>query len=226
MFNDKSSLLETINQLDHGHHGSPVIALRENVKDKQSEVPIHQHTMGQLVFALKGGVTCQLPQSGCTLSISPLVRELILDMSEQPHNYSDDLSVVRKALVLLEELGKMPIEHLSLPNPDDPRLKRIAKELFDNPADRRTLAEWGMAVAMSERSLARLFKQETGITFGRWRQQLHLIIAMHQLSEDYPVQRVADYLGYQSVTAFITMFKKSVGKPPAQYFAKLKQSES
>lgn len=269
MFNDKSSLLETINQFDHEHHGSPVIALRENVKDKQSEVPIHQHTMGQLVFALKGGVTCQLPQStvivppqcavwipkgvlhrvnatanaqicylfvrpdmvslpqsGCTLSISPLVRELILDMSEQPHDYSDDLSVVRKALVLLEELGKMPIEHLSLPNPDDPRLKRIAKELFDNPADRRTLAEWGMAVAMSERSLARLFKQETGITFGRWRQQLHLIIAMHQLSEDYPVQRVADYLGYQSVTAFITMFKKSVGKPPAQYFAKLKQSES
>lgn len=63
MFNDKSSLLETINQFDHGHHGSPVIALRENVKDKQSEVPIHQHTMGQLVFALKGGVTCQLPQS-------------------------------------------------------------------------------------------------------------------------------------------------------------------
>ena len=33
------------------------------------------------------------------------------------------------------------------------------------------------------------------------------------------MQRVADQLGYASTTAFITMFKKALGKPPARYFA-------
>jgi len=33
------------------------------------------------------------------------------------------------------------------------------------------------------------------------------------------VQRVSADLGYESVTAFITMFKKALGKPPAKYLA-------
>jgi AraC-like DNA-binding protein len=74
---------------------------------------------------------------------------------------------------------------------------------------------------MSERSLARLVRQETGLTFGRWRQQLHLIVALHQLSAGRSVQQVAEALGYESVTAFITMFKKSLGKPPAKYFSSI-----
>jgi AraC-like DNA-binding protein len=91
--------------------------------------------------------------------------------------------------------------------------------LSDDPADRRTLAEWARVVATSERTLARLIRQETGLTFGRWRQQLHLIVALHHLSAGQSVQRVAEALGYDSVTAFISMFKKSLGKPPGKYFA-------
>ncbi len=104
-------------------------------------------------------------------------------------------------------------------------MRKIAKMLSDDPADRRTLADWAKLVAMSERSLARLVQQETGLTFGRWRQQLHLIVAMRQLSSGQTVQRVADQLGYDSVTAFITMFKKAVGKPPARYFADITQAD-
>jgi AraC-like DNA-binding protein len=52
-------------------------------------------------------------------------------------------------------------------------------------------------------------------------QQLHLIVALHQLASGATVQQVAGNLGYDSVTAFITMFKKALGKPPAQYFAAL-----
>lgn len=69
--------------------------------------------------------------------------------------------------------------------------------------------------------MARLLKRETGLTFGRWRQQFHLIIALQQLAAGRPVQQVAGNLGYDSVTAFITMFKKALGRPPAQYFAAL-----
>ena len=76
---------------------------------------------------------------------------------------------------------------------------------------------------MSERSLARLVVNETGLTFGRWRQQLHLILALRQLAAGTAVQRVAGNLGYDSVTAFITMFRKSLGQSPARYFAALGQ---
>ncbi len=48
---------------------------------------------------------------------------------------------------------------------------------------------------------------------------------MRQLSSGQTVQRVADQLGYDSVTAFITMFKKAIGKPPARYFAELTQGD-
>lgn len=166
-----------------------------------------------------------LPDQCCTLSISPLVRELVLHMADQPSTYALDSPTGRKAIVLLEELARMPVEHMHLPMSNEPRIRKIARMLSDDPADRRTLAEWGRTVAMSERSLARLVRRETGLTFGRWRRQLHLIIALHQLSAGQPVQRVADALGYDSVTAFITMFKKALGKPPAKYFAAIAQAD-
>jgi len=34
------------------------------------------------------------------------------------------------------------------------------------------------------------------------------------------VQNVAAELGYESVNAFITMFKKALGSTPAQYFSR------
>ncbi|BBC74012.1 hypothetical protein AEB_P3144 [Altererythrobacter sp. B11] len=76
----------------------------------------------------------------------------------------------------------------------------------------------GKRVAMSERSLARLMVRETGLTFGRWRQQLHLVVALRELAGGSPVQTVSSSLGYESVNAFITMFKKATGSTPARYF--------
>jgi AraC-like DNA-binding protein len=245
----------------------PVVGMHVGVSEHKSEVPVHQHRQGQLVLALKGGVTCEvaqaiwmapsscavwipggtphsvratakaricylfvqpdaapMPDRCCTLSISPLVRELVLHMAAQPVDYAWDSPASRKATVLLEELCQMPVEHTHLPTSDDPRMRKLARLLSTDPSDRRTLAAWGNLLAMSERSLARLVRQETGLTFGRWRQQLHLMVALRTLSEGRSVQHVAEALGYDSVTAFITMFKKSLGKPPAKYFASIAPS--
>lgn len=166
-----------------------------------------------------------MPAECCTLSISPLVRELSLHLADQPRDYLPDNSTGRAARVLLDQLMQMPVERLFLPISNEPRIRRIAHELSNDPADRRTLEEWGDALAMSGRSLARLVSKETGLTFGRWRQQFHLIVAMRQLAEGRSVQRVAEELGYESVTAFITMFKKAVGKPPGRYFAQLSRAD-
>ena len=80
---------------------------------------------------------------------------------------------------------------------------RIASRLAEDPSDRSTLAVWANRVALSESSLARLVVKETGSTFGRWRQQLHLIVANRELASGASVQQVsADLAGDPSRELF------------------------
>jgi AraC-like DNA-binding protein len=164
-----------------------------------------------------------LPAQCCTLSISPLLRELIVELCDGRRD--DEARDARLAGLVLAELPRMPVRQLHLPLPSEPRLRRIAAALADDPADRSTLAAWAGRVALSESSLARLVVRETGLSFGRWRQQLHLIVALRELAAGASVQQVAGSLGYDSVAAFITMFKKALGKPPAKYLGSLAQHD-
>ncbi|GGI23859.1 transcriptional regulator [Bradyrhizobium guangdongense] len=177
----------------------------------------------RLFFVYVEAELVDLPDRCCTISISPLLRELIVELSDGTQH--DEARRQRLIGVLLGELPRMPVQQLHLPLSREPRLKRIAASLADNPADRRTLAQWADHVALSESSLARLIAKETGLTFGRWRQQLHLIVAIRELASGASVQQVSAELGYESVTAFITMFRKALGKPPARYLAGMAQEK-
>lgn len=57
------------------------------------------------------------------------------------------------------------------------------------------------------------------MTFGRWRQHARLAHALCLLAEGEPVTSVALRSGYDSTSAFITMFKRAMGETPGQYFA-------
>ena len=58
-----------------------------------------------------------------------------------------------------------------------------------------------------------------GMSFGRWRQQLHLMLAVKWLETDSSVQQVTEDLGYESAGSFVTMFRKALGSSPARYMA-------
>jgi len=160
-----------------------------------------------------------LPDQCCTLSVSPMLREMILRLADTAGHYAPDDHVGRLVRVMLDELALMPKHGLKLPVSGHPKIALIATALIAEPSDRRTLGEWATHVAMSERSLKRLMVQETGLTFGKWRRQLHLIIALRELASGATVQRVSSDLGYESPTAFIVMFKKAFGTTPTRYFA-------
>lgn len=162
-----------------------------------------------------------MPEICCTVAITPLVRELILYLAAEAPCYSPESKTSRLAAVLLEQIPGSPVEALHLPISDHPKIRHMAEALFADPGDRTTLKQWAARLATSERSLARLMQGTTGMSFGRWRQQLHLMIALNHLAEGQSVQRVSGTLGYDSVSAFITMFKKAFGKSPTQYFASL-----
>lgn len=160
-----------------------------------------------------------LPDECCTLSVSPMLREMVLRLADVRGSYALDDHVGRLVRVLLDELALMPKEGLALPVSSHPKIAVIAAALTAKPSDRRTLGEWAAHVAMSERSLKRLMVQETGLTFGRWRRQLHLVISLRELAGGATVQKVSSDLGYESATAFIVMFKKALGTTPTRYFA-------
>lgn len=103
--------------------------------------------------------------------------------------------------------------------PSDGRLRKIVDALHHTPSDRATTGEWARRIGMSERALFRLVLKQTGMSFGRWRQQIQVMLAIEQLSKAKAVQAIAFDLGYESASAFITMFKKAMGQPPATYLA-------
>lgn len=161
-----------------------------------------------------------MPEGCCTLSLSPLVVEMALHFANRPAQaYEHDSHPSRMAHVMLEELRHMDVESLHLPVPAHPRLQLLTNCLIQNPADRSTIAQWAQRMAMSERTLARLVTRETAMTFGHWRQRLHILMALQRLSSGMSVQHVSEFLGYESVSAFITMFRKALGKPPGRYMA-------
>ncbi|OJZ64118.1 AraC family transcriptional regulator [Mycobacterium paraffinicum] len=172
------------------------------------------------VLFVEPDVLPQLPNSACTVSVSPLLRELIVTASQLPQLYRRGSAEERLIRTTLDQLAAAPVENLRVPMPGDPRLRTIAKALLDNPAERRTIGQWARQVAMSERSLFRLVQSETGMSFGRWRQQFQLMLALQRLSQGAQVHSVASDLGYETDSAFITMFRNALGESPAQFFAR------
>jgi AraC-like DNA-binding protein len=240
----------------------PVRVLRVDVKEREREIPTHRHRTGQLVIALRGAVSCDVPgalwmvppQAGvwipgltphsnhstanavifylfvapgaaplptrcCTLRISPLLSEMIQHMANLPARYEPGSPTDRMAHVLMDQLGTMPNDEIFLPMPEDARLRKISRSITIAPSDRRPLHRWASELGMSERTLNRLCVAQTGMSFGRWRRQLLMIVALRELSGGATVQQVAYDLGYESPSTFITMFKKAFGKPPATYIS-------
>ena len=161
-----------------------------------------------------------LPRDCCAVSVTPLFRELLLRLASRPALYDLDSPDARLVSVLVDELATVAIEKHRLPMPGDPRLRRLVDEITARPADGATTRTWARRIGVSERTLHRLLVQETGLSFGRWRQQLHIILALQRLSRGASVQSVASELGYESASSFVTMFRKALGTSPARYMAR------
>lgn len=159
-----------------------------------------------------------LPVRPGVVAVSPLLRELIRVAAELPEDYPDDGPEARLTAVLLDRLATLPAQPLHLPMPQAARLRPIVLGLLDDPGDRRTLDAWAREAGASGRTLARLFRDECGMTFGAWRQQLRLLRALEWLALGRPVTQVALDLGYDSPSAFTAMFRRALGTTPGHYY--------
>jgi AraC-like DNA-binding protein len=120
--------------------------------------------------------------------------------------------------VILDQLRLIQRAPLRLPLPDDPRAIRVADLLLADPSDRRPLARISRSSGASRRTIERLFVDATGMTFGKWRQQLRLMQAMRLLGGGAKVTHAALEAGYSTPSAFIAAFRKTLGATPTRYF--------
>ena len=167
---------------------------------------------------LKPRLAGTLPRDCCVINVSPLLRELVLHACGLGALRKGNKSSERLIGVILDQLEVVEMIPLQLPHLSDPRARRIAEVLTADPSDGRTLAEICRKSGASKRTIERLFQVEIGMTFGKWRQQLRLMQAMRLLAEGAKVTHAALEAGYNTPSAFISMFRKSLGTTPTAYF--------
>jgi AraC-like DNA-binding protein len=159
-------------------------------------------------------------KSGAVIS-DTLVQALLAAVAGIPLDVPFDESAARLAQVLLDRLALLPDAPLGLIWPQDARIQRIADALSADPAQSAVLEELAVSAGVTGRTAARLFVRETGQTFGQWRQQLRLLIALEHLGAGASVTQVALEVGYNDASSFIAVFRDVFGDTPARYFRSL-----
>jgi AraC-like DNA-binding protein/quercetin dioxygenase-like cupin family protein len=159
-----------------------------------------------------------LPTGCCVVNVSSLLKELVLHACQFP-SLKMRLPWQKHLIdMILDQLKAIQMVPLQLPHLSDARAIRVADILLANPGNTRTLTQLCNSAGASKRTLERIFPKEAGMTLGKWRQQLRLMQAVRLLAEGAKVTHAALDAGYNSASAFISMFRKTLGTTPALYF--------
>jgi AraC-like DNA-binding protein len=175
-------------------------------------------TVSMRTLYLRPRLARTLPRSCCVVNVSALLRELILhacalatlNFRKERQRHVIDL--------IVDHLESIQTVSLQLPNPTDARALRVAGALLASPGEQRTLTQVCKITGAGRRTIERRFLEETGMTFGKWRQQLRLMQAMRLLAEGAKITHAALEAGYSTPSAFIFMFRKTLGTTPSLYF--------
>ncbi|PRX50976.1 AraC-like DNA-binding protein [Prauserella shujinwangii] len=130
-----------------------------------------------------------------------------------------DEARLRAEAIVPDLLRPLPATPVEVPEPADERVRAVAAALLARPGDRRGLAEHARAAGVSRRTLTRLFVQDTGMSFERWRTHVRMRAALALLAEGRPVAAVAHQVGYATASAFLAAFRRTVGTSPSDYLA-------
>ncbi|KOY04451.1 AraC family transcriptional regulator [Pseudomonas nunensis] len=158
-----------------------------------------------------------LPQQACTLAISDILKAILKDFAARDVKIPEHETDVRLAQVLVDQLQQAPEHACYLPYARNPGLLGILEALQAEPGDNRPLADWAAQIHVSERTLARQFLRELGMSFGEWRQRLRFLAAIEALDSQRSIQDIAFDMGYSTGSAFIAMFQRQAGCTPEQY---------
>jgi len=150
------------------------------------------------------------------ISVSPLLRQLLIEAVDLPLLYASDRDRSLVQLLLLE-LAAMPTREFDIPLPQHPVLLAQCQKFLLAPTIHDAADGWASAMCMSPSTFRRHFLQQTGLSFSAWRQRACVVTALAWLVAGKSVNEVALSLGYDSSSAFSTMFRRVTGQVPSFY---------
>ncbi|KAB1074452.1 AraC family transcriptional regulator [Methylobacterium planeticum] len=141
------------------------------------------------------------PTRAQVIAVSPLLAAALAALTGEPVLYDEAGRGGHLAALVLDEIARAPETPLTLPLPDDLRLRRVCVGLIDDPASPLDLDAWAWQAGLSRRTLTRGFRQETGLSLGEWRARARVIRAMALAADGQAPRQVAAAVGYRSVQA-------------------------
>lgn len=182
---------------------------------------VHEIRMSSAVdmrsLYLDASLTGNMPAACAVLEVTPLMRELMLRISETASQRQGDRTHETLCAALLLELERLPQSGFDLPLPASQDLRDLCEALLADPTLAATSARAAQRLGVSGRTLYRRFLRETGLSFQRWAEQARLLEAVRRLAEGVAITTVALDLGYQSPSAFSAMFHRHMGVAPRQW---------
>ncbi|MDG6104072.1 helix-turn-helix transcriptional regulator [Dactylosporangium aurantiacum] len=159
-----------------------------------------------------------LPAGAPTVvAVGPLLRELLVACTDPALPQDEE---VRLRAVIRDRLHRAPQEPVALPAARDGRLAAACAIAADRLEEPRTLSSLARLAGASERTLARLFRAEFGMTYPQWRTNVRVYRAMILLAGGLPVTAVAHRCGFATPSSFVDTFRRATGLTPGVYQAR------
>lgn len=154
------------------------------------------------------------------LAVSPLIREMMVYALRWPIDRPIGDAVSDRFFATLAHLVSEALDHeapLSLPTSENP-LAAAAMAYTTDHLDSATAADVSRAVAVSERTLRRLFHDELGMPWRTYLLHARMLRAMALLaSPGQSVRDAATAVGFESLSSFTRAFTQFCGETPSTY---------
>jgi transcriptional regulator GlxA family with amidase domain len=146
--------------------------------------------------------------------------DLALSLIEEDHGRELALWVARRLVVFLKRPGGQSqfSVHLTAEAEGTPPIERVRQHIVNAPGADLGSSALARFAGMSERSLARLFKAETGMNSSLYVELSRLDIARRLLEQsDRPLKSVAYEAGFGSIVSLRRAFLRRLGVRPVDY---------
>ena len=223
--------------INHSHDWDQLVYAMKGVLEVKSEVGNYiiptqqavwipanrQHSIATINGAqlrsvhLNKGMVSSFGNDIMVLKVDELVRVMIHTASKFEFSSTMNEQQQRLIQVLVDQISLLTEVALCLPLSTDPLLLPILNWQQDQPHSTKSLHDWSFQLGASSKTISRRFQSKLGMSFTHWRERLKLHKAIHWLNEKRSVTQIALDLGYESLPAFIHMFKRNMGVTPGRF---------
>jgi len=175
---------------------------------------------------LRRGLLPRAPQVCTVLHVSAFFRELVVEAVRIGKlRTTNHVHCALRDLIVSQLRNASPVPtFVSLP--EDSRALGVAEAYIANQADAPSLDALCRKVGVSVRTIQRIFRKEVGTSFEFWRRQVRLMKGIELLVAARSVKTIAAEVGYRQPSAFVELFRQTLGMTPRSWVTALEAQDS